>query len=130
MFFFFTIFVEDQLRAFYLIETNSFSQVGLDVNQILDEVRSLVNSTEESIVECNALANDEEVNDCFQTLNFEFSLMNVNIVHRIEEIYRLGTRVLRISEVSQQTFSAGNRQFVRETTQTTQEELIDCIQSL
>ena len=128
--FFFNLFADDQLNTFHLIEINSFNQVRLDVNQIQFDVTILVNSTEGSIVECNTLATDEEVNDCFQTLNTEFSLMNDNIVERIEEIYKLGTQVLRISEVSQQTFSAGNRQFVREITQTTQEELIDCIQSM
>ena len=112
------------------METNSFSQVLLDLDQLQAELKALANATREEIATCKALATPEEVNACYDLLSSEFNLMKDDVLNRFTELFELGNSALEISEDKFYQFIAGNREFVRIGSQIARSELVRCIQSM
>ena len=123
-------FSEKELSAFHTIETNSFSQIFLDLDQLEEELRNITSATRQEIATCRALATPEEVNSCFETLTEEFNLLKVDLLNRFAELLELGETALELSEAKRDEYTAGNREIVRKASQVTRSEFIRCVQSM
>ena len=123
-------FPENEVAAFHTIEFDSFNQVFHDLSEIGNELTTLATDTQQDIATCNTLATTSEVNACYDPISEELKVYRDDILNRISELYELGNSALQISEDNMQEFKAGNRQFVRESSQVTRSELTRCIQSM
>ena len=123
-------FSVEELNAFHTIETDSFSQVFLDMDQVEEELRNITSGTQEEIATCRALETPEAVNTCLDTLAAEFDLLKVDLLNRIAELLELGETALELSEAKRDEYTAGNREIVRKASQVTRSEFIRCVQSM
>ena len=92
--------------------------------------RSLVNTTEGSIRECKLLGTTEEEQACLRGLSQEFVPMKNYILRRLMEVFDLATKVLTMTEETQQRYNDEKRQFATESSQVTRSLLTNCIQNV
>ncbi|KAJ9573551.1 hypothetical protein L9F63_009115 [Diploptera punctata] len=119
-----------ELSAFHTVEFNGINQVFEDISLVSEEEETLIEEAERSISDCKTLETQEELQECYNTILTSFDEMKTDIINRLNELYKLGEQTLKLSEEAQESFTAGNREFVKESSDTTREELTSCIQNL
>ena len=100
------------------------------MGQVSTEATRLVNETEDSIKACNSILDEQESQACFTELYQEFTLSKNDVINRLKDLYKLGIDALEVAEESLEAFNDDNRQFIKESSQHTKDQLGRCIDNL
>ncbi|KAJ9573552.1 hypothetical protein L9F63_009116 [Diploptera punctata] len=125
----FSVFQErdKELSALQQVLYNNFEAFYTDLKDVNEELHNLIRETEDSIVTCKQLSTTEEINACYDVITPTFDLMKEDILNRIIEIYNLGNDILLSSEEEKASLDAGNRELALSTTQTLNDQMVECI---
>ena len=124
------LFSEKLLKAHSTIAMNLLNLIINDMKQEVNTTYEIMRTTEESIHTCLGIGVEEEVRTCLSEVYDLFKLQKDDILRRIDDLYYVGVDAATKAENNQLDLNIGDRQFVKEITELSREELTQCIQNL
>ena len=117
------------MDAINTIGMHTFKLLFDHIAYIDKATNNLVQRAKAAMESCVLLGDSEEVSACLSQLHQLFSLQKEDILNRTVELAEEGEAIMANAKRNQQEFHSSNREFVRESSQVTREELTKCIEN-